>query len=65
MKYTTSNVLLNFVCKFYFILKAAADGWNVLYVGGNDFKFYKKLGKKPPPSTPSFIAEYKSPYTEL
>ena len=32
-----NNVLLNFLEKYFFILKAAADGWRVTYVGGNKF----------------------------
>ena len=34
-----SDVVLNFLNKYWFILKAAADGWRVTYIGGNRFEF--------------------------
>jgi hypothetical protein len=43
-----SSVLLNFLSKYFFILKAAADGWRVSYVGGNKFEFYKNNNCTPP-----------------
>lgn len=32
-------VILNFIYKFFCILKAASDGWIVKYIGGNRFEF--------------------------
>lgn len=45
--YSNSNTFLikSFLYKFFFILKAAADGWRISYVGGNKFCFYKHLNK--------------------
>lgn len=38
------SIILNFVYKFFCILKAASDGWIIRYIGGNQFEFisYKK-----------------------
>lgn len=38
------KIILNFLYKFFCILKAASDGWIVKYIGGNQFEFktYKK-----------------------
>jgi hypothetical protein len=33
------NIILTFLYKYFFILKAASDGWCISYVGGNRFKF--------------------------
>jgi hypothetical protein len=32
--------LRNFLLKYFFILKAAADGWRISYRGGNRFEFF-------------------------
>lgn len=37
------NVLIDFLKKYYFILKAAADGWRINYIGGNQYKFLKNI----------------------
>ena len=37
------NLIKNFLEKFFFILKAASDGWRISYIGGNKFCFYKNL----------------------
>lgn len=38
------QIILNFMYKFFCILKAASDGWIIKYIGGNKFEFisYKK-----------------------
>jgi hypothetical protein len=38
------KIILNFVYKFFCILKAASDGWIIRYIGGNQFEFisYKR-----------------------
>lgn len=33
------SLILNFIYKFFFILRAAADGTIVSYIGGNKFEF--------------------------
>ena len=33
------NIILNFIYKFFCILKAASDGWIIQYIGGNKFEF--------------------------
>lgn len=33
------NIILTFLYKYFFILKAASDGWCITYIGGNQFKF--------------------------
>jgi hypothetical protein len=42
------KVILDFIYKFFCILKAASDGWIVTYIGANKFEFsgYKKNIKK-------------------
>jgi hypothetical protein len=51
------DLILDFLYKFFFILKAAADGTIITYIGGNKFEF------KAPPSlikfnSNSFISKY-------
>jgi hypothetical protein len=38
-----NKLLLKFLRKFFFILRAAADGWRVIYRGGNVFDFYNQV----------------------
>jgi hypothetical protein len=33
-------LIINFIKKFFFILKAASEGWRVKYIGGNKFRFH-------------------------
>lgn len=42
------KIILNFIYKFFCILKAASDGWIVRYIGGNQFEFItrKKMNVK-------------------
>jgi hypothetical protein len=46
--YSDRRIILNFIYKFFCILKAASDGWIVKYIGGNQFEFisYKKRNIK-------------------
>ena len=37
--YGVNKIIVDFLEKFFFILNAAAKGWNVKYIGGNKFKF--------------------------
>ena len=41
---TDKSMILNFIYKFFCILKAASDGWIIKYIGGNQFEF--KSNKK-------------------
>lgn len=42
------RIILNFVYKFFCILKAASDGCIIKYIGGNQFEFisYNKIDIK-------------------
>lgn len=37
------TLVFPFLQKYYFILKAAAHGWKINYLGGNQFSFKKRL----------------------
>lgn len=37
---TVNLLLILFLEKFFFIMKAAADGWRIQYIGANQFRFY-------------------------
>jgi hypothetical protein len=37
------KVLLTFLNKYFFILKAASEGWRVTYNGGNEFEFIQAI----------------------
>lgn len=41
-----SSVLINFLVKYLFIMKAASDGWRISYVGGGNFEFYNTFYNK-------------------
>jgi len=45
-----------FLGKYFFILKAASDGWRVCYKGGNEFKFDKMGNFENDPT--AFIQRY-------
>lgn len=55
----SSYLLLQFLEKYFFILKAAADGWIVQYIGGNQFTFSKLFNKKNAWSTADFLSKYR------
>ena len=51
-----NSLILDFIYKFFYILKAAANGNIVKYIGGNKFEFNSKLHtNKYSQSLPSFI----------
>ena len=56
------ELLLHFLRKYFFILKAAADGWRIRYIGGNQFQFFstipKHLALSQFPDTPTFLQKY-------
>jgi hypothetical protein len=53
------NIIVNFLSKYLFILKAAADGWRVIYTGGNKFEFYKNNYSKQDDIPPNdFVKRY-------
>jgi len=37
------NWVVKFLYKYFFILKAAAEGWRVAYCGGNHFTFNQNV----------------------
>lgn len=52
-------LLLNFIKKYLFILKAAADGWRIRYIGGNQFEFYASVNHANEfPDTHAFVNKY-------
>jgi hypothetical protein len=34
---------LKFLFRYFFLLKAAADGWRIRYLGSNSFEFLKTI----------------------
>jgi hypothetical protein len=53
------EVLLTFLNKYFFILKAASEGWRVTYNGGNEFEFIQAL-KNVKYEKEEFITRYTS-----
>lgn len=53
------QLLLRFLEKYLFILKAASDGWRVSYKGGNKFTFYKLLANNDLWNSNEFLSKYK------
>lgn len=53
------NLILDFLYKFFFILKAAADGTIISYIGGNKFEFKSRIIPKSTtfPDYPTFCHE--------
>lgn len=51
-----NKIILNFLTKYLFILKAASDGWRIKYIGGNNYEFYKS--KKYKISCSEFLSKY-------
>lgn len=49
--------LTKFIFKYLFILKAAADGWRIRYLGDNSFQFTGRRRKRLL-STSEFIEKY-------
>jgi hypothetical protein len=39
------SILIKFIYKFFFILKAASDGWIVKHIDKNKYDFYKYILK--------------------
>jgi hypothetical protein len=39
--YLLNNIIKKFLLRYFFILKAASEGWSVRYLGCDEFKFYK------------------------
>lgn len=56
------DLLFNFIKKYIFILKAAADGWRIRYIGGNQFEFYSSdhytIASKKFPDSMTFLNKY-------
>jgi hypothetical protein len=52
-------ISIRYIIKYMFILKAAADGWRVKYMGENKFEFFKSKGKTQKlMSCNEFVLEY-------
>jgi len=54
------TLILPFLQKYFFVLGAAAQGWKITYLGGNQFSFKKRLGDTIDSST-QFIQKYCHP----
>lgn len=60
-------ISIRFLTKYLFILKAAADGWRVKYLGGDKFEFHKESSQisnleNVPPSCSEFVENYLSDF---
>jgi hypothetical protein len=58
-----SKIILKFLTKYFFILKAASNGWRVKYIGGNKYEFYKS--KKHIMSCSYFLSQYKPDFVNF
>lgn len=58
-----SKLILKFLTKYFFILKAASNGWRVKYIGGNKYEFYKS--KKNTISCTNFLSLYKPDFVNF
>jgi hypothetical protein len=56
MKYFKQSIILDFIYKLFFILKAASDGYIVKYIGGNKYDFIKYHKKKS--NSTKFLKKY-------
>lgn len=56
------RALIKLLSKYFFILKAAADGWRVFYIGGDQFTFTQPLNKKHIFDSEVFIKKYRCLY---
>lgn len=55
MKY----ILINFLIKYLFIMRAASDGWRISYIGGNRFEFHNTIyNENCDLNTDEFLKEY-------
>jgi len=52
-----NKLIVDFLTKYLFILKAASDGWRIKFIGGNNYVFYKS--KKHIISCSDFLSKYK------
>ena len=43
---TNKQIIIDFIFKYFFILKAASLGWTVTYLGANKFDFGHSYKKK-------------------
>lgn len=55
-----AKLILSFLYKYFFILKAASDGWKIRYVGGDQFQFLTKVKYFKNTETEYFIRKYSS-----
>lgn len=55
-----NRVIISFLYKYFFILKAAADGWIISYIGGNKFTFCENVNNRKSLECNEFIDLYKN-----
>lgn len=53
-----AQLIRRFLIMYFFILKAASEGWNVRYKGDNKFTFLKNKRSTIPYDTTNFINKY-------
>jgi hypothetical protein len=52
------ELIKKFLLMYFFILKAASDGWAVRYNGNNEFTFSKGKEKIIPSETADFLSKF-------
>jgi hypothetical protein len=57
---TIKQLLINFIYKFLFIFKAAANGYIVKHIGNNQYEFKVNLKKKKNYTINNFVKTYSS-----
>lgn len=55
-----TKVILSFLAKYFFVLKAASDGWRISYLGGDKFEFCKRKTKGLTHNSYAFLNVYKN-----
>ncbi len=63
MTATIRDLIMSFLHRYFFILKAASDGWRVIYIGGNQYRFHKPNAQAK--SSLDFIRKYKMRLVEM
>lgn len=53
------KMILTFLYKYFFILKAAAEGWKICYDGGDKFSFSGHIKSDRFKNVENFIENYK------
>jgi hypothetical protein len=57
-----SLMLDKFLKKYFFILKAAAEGWAIIYIGNDIFVFQKQIKHCETLNVESFLSRYEQSF---